>query len=177
MLARKTTRRKDRDGNNIWTAPVIVTIQDQQTRWELEETLRKSKIHPTFHWPKEFLDPLKMLKDEVKRGGIKDDTHYVRIRPVMIEGKWRIRADTKPKDGQGRFTHAATWEVPPIDESNRNEAGSWWRPLSASWAQVVRGTIPAGDRSGGTGGAGGPSGSNPPSGRPSGATASEEMEL
>jgi hypothetical protein len=73
--------------------------------------LRKSKMFTTFHWPKEFLEPMKKLKKELKNGGVDDSTHYTRIRPELKDGKWRIRADTKPKSGEGKFTLKATWPI------------------------------------------------------------------
>ena len=143
VLAKKTTKRTNREGVNIWTAPVVLTIQERAARWEMEDVLRKSKIYPTFHWPKEFLEPLKLLKDEIKRGGVSEATHYIRVRPAQVDNKWRIRADMRPKEGNARFVHCATWEMPPLDEDNRLRAGSWFRPISASWAQVARGARPS----------------------------------
>ena len=98
VLARQTTKRKNFNGDSeIWTAPVVLTIQERAARWDMEDVLRKSKMFPTFHWPKEFLEPMKKLKEELKNGGVDDSTHYTRIRPELKDGKWRIRADTKPK--------------------------------------------------------------------------------
>jgi hypothetical protein len=58
-------------------------------------------MFPTFHWPKEFLEPMKKIKEELKKGGVDDNTHYTRIRRELKDSKWRIRADTKPKSGEG----------------------------------------------------------------------------
>jgi hypothetical protein len=101
VLARQTTKRKNFNGDSeIWTAPVVLTIQERAARWDMEDVLRKSKMFPTFHWSKEFLELMKQLKEELKRGSVDDTTHYTRIRPELKDGKWRIRADTKPKTGE-----------------------------------------------------------------------------
>jgi len=136
VLANKTTKRKRReDGADIWTAPIVLTIQEKQARWEMEDLLRRSKVYPTFHWPKEFLEPMGKMKEELKTR-VDENANYIRIRPVQVEGKWKIRADVKPKEGAGRFAHAATWEVPPLDGQLRGKVNNWYKP---SWAEVVKG--------------------------------------
>ena len=137
VLAKKTVKRKARDdGRDIWTAPIILTMKEQQERWEMEDLLRRNKIYPTFHWPKEFLEPMKKMREELAKQ-VDEESHYTRIRPVQTDGKWRIRADVKPKDGSGRFLHKATWEMPPLDEETRSKVPDWFKPTS--WAGVVRG--------------------------------------
>jgi hypothetical protein len=44
---------------------VVLTIQERAARWKLENVLRKSKMFPTFHWLKEFLEPMKKIKEEL----------------------------------------------------------------------------------------------------------------
>ena len=136
VLARKTAKRKSRATNeDIWTAPVVMTIPEKNERWEMEDLLRRNRIYPTFHWPKDFLDPLKKMREELKKK-VNEDENYIRIRPSDKDGKWRIRADYKPKEGNARFSHAASWEMPPVDESVRNKVKNWFVP---SWADVVSG--------------------------------------
>ena len=136
VLAKKTIKRKAKfTGEEIWTAPVVMTMPERSARWEMEDLLRKNKIFPTFHWPKDFLDPLKKMKEELKKN-VDEDTHYVRIRPAFSDSKWKIRADTKPKEGNGKFAHVASWEMPPADEAVRNKVKNWFVP---SWADVVSG--------------------------------------
>ena len=137
VLARQTTKRKARDdGRDIWTAPIVLTMQEKHARWEMEDLLRRSKVYPTFHWPKEFLGPMKEMRDVLKTK-VDESTTYVRMRPVLTEGKWRIRADVKPKEGMGKFVHKATWEVPPVDSDVRERVPRWAEPIS--WANVVAG--------------------------------------
>jgi hypothetical protein len=142
VLARQTTKRKNFNGDcDIWTAPVVLTIQERAARWELENVLQKSKMFPTFHWPKEFLEPMKKIKEELKNGGVDDTTHYVRIRPEQKDSKWRIRADTKPKTGEGKFSLKATWPIMAADTSIRESDKEWAKP---TWAQVASGARKAG---------------------------------
>ena len=142
VLARQTTKRKNFNGDSeIWTAPVVLTIQERAARWDMEDVLRKSKMFPTFHWPKEFLEPMKKIKEELKKGGVDDNTHYTRIRPEMKDGKWRIRADTKPKSGEGKFTLKATWPIMAADTTIRESDKEWSKP---TWAQVASGARKAG---------------------------------
>jgi len=137
VLARQTSKRKARDdGRDIWTAPIVLTMQEKHARWEMEDLLRRSKIYPTFHWPKEFLGPMKEMREVLKKK-VDESTTYVRMRPAFNEGKWRIRADVKPKEGQGKFVHMATWDVPPIDSDVRERVPRWAEPMS--WASVVAG--------------------------------------
>ena len=143
VLARQTTKRKNFNGDSeIWTAPVVLTIQERAARWDMEDVLRKSKMFPTFHWPKEFLEPMKKLKEELKNGGVDDSTHYTRIRPELKDGKWRIRADTKPKSGEGKFTLRATWPIMAADSNIRESEKEWAKP---TWAQVVSGSRKGGN--------------------------------
>ncbi len=133
VLARQTTKRKNFNGDSeIWTAPVVLTIQERAARWDMEDVLRKSKMFPTFHWPKEFLEPMKRLKEELKKGGVDDATHYTRIRPELKDGKWRIRADTKPKSGEGKF--------------RGRPRGPSWRPTATSVRVRRSGPNPHGPR-------------------------------
>ena len=51
VIARATTKRAYPEGDR-WTAPVLITIPDRETRWEAEDILRSSKCFPSFHWPR-----------------------------------------------------------------------------------------------------------------------------
>ena len=136
VLARKTAKRKAREsGEDIWTAPVVLTIPEKNERWEMEDLLRRNKIFPTFHWPKDFLDPLKKMREELKKK-VDEDSNYIRIRPAYSDGKWKIRADSRPKEGYAKFAHLASWEMPPAEEATRNKVKNWFVP---SWADVASG--------------------------------------
>ena len=44
-----------------------------------------------------------------------DKLNYIRIRPDDRDGRMRIKADVKPKEGQVKFAPKATWAVPAFD--------------------------------------------------------------
>ncbi len=74
----------------------------------MEDLLRRSKIYPTFHWPKEFLAPMKKMREELIKQ-VDEEIHYVRMRrPMQSDGKLRICEEENPKEGPRRFVHKAT---------------------------------------------------------------------
>ncbi len=131
VIARATIKRAYPEGDR-WTAPVLITIPDRETRWETEDILRKSNCFPSFHWPKEMIEPVKILRKAMVDSGISDTTNYIRIRPDDREGKMRIRADIKSKEGKEKFVIKATWAVPTYDVNIR--PAGWSNP---TWANVA----------------------------------------
>jgi anion-transporting ArsA/GET3 family ATPase len=128
-LVRKTTKPT---GKDYYSAPLLFTVQDKNKRWRMEEILRNSKIYPGFHWPQEMMTVLKDYKTVLKDNGVNEETTYVRIRPVERDGKVKIRADTKNKEGSGKFSTRATWDIPPICPEVRKKACDHLKPLWAS---------------------------------------------
>jgi hypothetical protein len=128
-LVRKTTKPT---GKDYYSAPLLFTVQDKNKRWRMKEILRNSKIYPGFHWPQEMMTVLKDYKTVLKDNGVNEDTTYVRIRPVERDGKVKIRADTKNKEGSGKFSTRATWDIPPICPEVRKKACDHLKPLWAS---------------------------------------------
>jgi hypothetical protein len=117
------------DNKEVWTSPVLITIQDRENRWALENVLRSSKVFPGFHWPREMVDNVKIFRQAVKDMGYSDNTHYIRIRPEERDGVWKIRADVKPKEGAGsRFISVASFDIPPLDESLKKHVAGWAKP-------------------------------------------------
>jgi hypothetical protein len=128
VLARQTTKHKIGD-KDIWTAPVLMGFQDRTDKWELEDLLRKSKLFPAYHWPKEMLEPVKQFRKVVRDSGVSEAESYIRIRPAERDGKFRIRAEVKPKEGNGKFTPLATWDIPPLDVNVRQKTPDWDKPV------------------------------------------------
>ena len=128
ILARKTAKQT---GKDYYTAPLLFTVPDKNRRWRMEEILRNSKVFPGFHWPQEMLPVLKGYKTVLKDNGVNEETTYVRIRPNDREGKIRLRADVKGKEGAGRFTVKATWDAPPLCSEIRKKAKDHLMP---TWA-------------------------------------------
>jgi hypothetical protein len=117
-----------REGKTLWTAPVLVTIADRESRWAMENCLRSSKVYPSFHWPREMVDNVKVYRQVVRDMGYSDSTHYIRIRPEERDGIWKIRADAKEKSGNARFVSVASFDIPPFDESLKNSFPGWATP-------------------------------------------------
>jgi len=128
-LVRKTAKPT---GKDHYSAPLLFTVQDKAKRWRMEEILRNSKIYPGFHWPQEMLTVLKDYKTVLKDNGVDDSTTYIRIRPVEREGKVKLRADTKIKEGSGKFSTRATWEAPPLCPEVRKKSRDHLKPIWAS---------------------------------------------
>jgi hypothetical protein len=103
------------EGKEAWTVPVVITAQDKETKWDMEDVLRRSKVFPAFHWPKDLVEPVAELRKMViNQVG---ENHYVRIRPEEREGEgvWRLRADVKGKGNSDRFAPFARWNMPPAN--------------------------------------------------------------
>jgi hypothetical protein len=133
VLAKGTVKRKEQDTDKeIWTAPILLSVDDRENRWELEDILRQSKVYPNFHWSKEMVGLVKDMRNNLKEKF--DDKYFVRIRPEERDGKWRIKADVKPREGNERFKLGATWEIPPMCPEIRRKVPGWATP---TWAQVV----------------------------------------
>jgi hypothetical protein len=128
-LVRKTTKPS---GKNYYTAPLLFTVQDKTKRWRMEEILRSSKIYPGFHWPQEMMPVIKDYKMVLKDNGLNEDTTYIRIRPSERDGKVKLRADLKGKEGNGKFAAKAFWEAPPLCPETRKKARDHLKPTWAS---------------------------------------------
>jgi hypothetical protein len=128
-LVRKTTKT---NGNDFYTAPLLFTVQDKTKRWRMEEILRNSKVFPGFHWPQEIMPVLKEYKTVLKDNGVHEDSTYIRIRPYERDGKVKLRADIKSKEGSGKFSTKASWEAPPLCPEVRKKSKEHLKPIWAS---------------------------------------------
>jgi len=128
-LERKTSKPT---GKDYYTAPLLFTVQDKTKRWRMEEILRNSRIYPGFHWPQEMMPVLKGYTSVLKDNGVNEDCTYVRSRPTERDGKVRLRADVKDKEGVGKFVAKASWEVPPLCPEVRRRAVDHLKPIWAS---------------------------------------------
>jgi hypothetical protein len=128
-LVRKTSKPT---GKDFFTAPLLFTVQDKTKRWRMEEILRNSRIYPGFHWPQEMMPVIKGYKTVLKDGGVNEESTYVRIRPVERDGKVKLRADVKEKEGSAKFVVKATWEAPPLCPEIRKMARDHLKPQWAS---------------------------------------------
>jgi hypothetical protein len=125
-LVRKTVKPTGKEG---YCAPLLFTIQEKQKKWRMEEILRSSRIYPGYHWPQEMMGVLKEYKNVLKEGGVSEEMTYIRIRPNERDGKVKLRADIKPKEGNGRFSAKAMWEAPPLCAEIRKLAKDHLKPV------------------------------------------------
>jgi hypothetical protein len=78
------------DGQEIWTAPVLIRMPKRENRWATENLLRKSKVFPSFNWPKEMVDSVKIFRKEVKEMGYAVNTHYSILACDWRRGRDRV---------------------------------------------------------------------------------------
>jgi hypothetical protein len=110
VLGRKTEGQQ-KGGKTVFTVPILFQCQERKDAEELDRLLRKAGYFPLFHWPREILEFIRKVREEVRKT-TKD--RYISIRPEIVQGKVRIRADSKTKSGSG-FVMKGTWMCPPLD--------------------------------------------------------------
>ena len=116
VLGRETSQTMHQ-GERIHTVPVLLECRNESDKMELEDILRNCQWFNTFHWPVECMPFVKEVRDEVRRMGYEDESHYVRIRPETRDGVLQIRGDVKDKREGAKFRTMAIWDVPPIDRN------------------------------------------------------------
>ena len=141
----KATVRKDGGFGEYYTVPILVSCKDRNDKWDLEGIVRRAGFFPSFHWPQEMLDFVKEARKEVSNLGFTEDTHYIRIRPELYEGKVQIRADVKPKSG-GNFRPKAVWMAPPACKDYWPQVPNMMKPRIIGSLQPVRPTSAAASR-------------------------------
>jgi hypothetical protein len=109
ILGRKTVAVNSR-GKTCHTVPILLECQNKSDAGELEATLRSA-----FHWPQEMVSFVEGVREEVRKMGYRENTHYIRVRPEERGGGVQIRADVKEKNG-GRFQAKAVWQCPPLNK-------------------------------------------------------------
>ena len=116
VLGRETSQTMHQ-GERIHTVPVLLECRNEGDKMELEDILRNCQWFNTFHWPVECMPFVKEVRNEVRRMGYEDESHYVRIRPETRDGVLQIRGDLKEKREGAKFRTLAIWDVPPIDRT------------------------------------------------------------
>jgi hypothetical protein len=101
-------------GGTIYTVPVLLECQGKSDAVDLDQILKDAGYFSTFHWPVEMLEFVKEARQEMRKVGYEERTHYIRIRPEVKGGEVQIRADVKEKNG-GRWHVKAFWQCPPAD--------------------------------------------------------------
>jgi hypothetical protein len=121
ILGKGTTMKETAKGM-IHTVPVLITCGCRNVKDRMEVLMRKAGIGVTFQWPKECMDFVDKIREEVDNMGYDRKEYYTRVRPSMVDGRVFLRADVKKKDG-GRFEWLANWRAPPKDKE-------YWKRIS-----------------------------------------------
>jgi hypothetical protein len=111
----KSTSTKETGKDRIHTVPILITCGCKNAKGRLERIVRKAGLVASFQWPKECMEFVDKIREKVEIMGYGKKEYYTRIRPVLIEGRVRLRVDTKGKEG-GKFAGLAYWRVPPMDK-------------------------------------------------------------
>jgi hypothetical protein len=115
ILGRGTVPGRGSGGKTIYTVPVLLECQSKNDAMELDGILKGAGYFSTFHWPTEMMEFVKEAREEIKKIGYGEGTHFIRIRPEERNGETQIRADVKEKNG-GKWQVKAFWQCPPIEK-------------------------------------------------------------
>jgi hypothetical protein len=137
ILGRSTELRRGRD-RSIYTVPVMLECQDKGDADELDSILRRVGYFCTFHWPKEIIEFVGKVREEVRKQGYDEQEYFVKVRPELRGREVKIRADVKEKNG-GRWQMAAIWQCPPLNRG-------WWDLIQGILKPVVVGKRGRNDR-------------------------------
>ena len=113
ILGRETTRGQ-RDGVTEFYVPTLLQCKDKRDADDMNVILRAAGYFPSFHWPKEMMDFVQGVKEEVKKKGFPEDRHYFRVRPEVRDGEVMIKVDVKSREEGARFSLKGLWTCPPL---------------------------------------------------------------
>jgi hypothetical protein len=103
-------------GRTIYAVPILLECQSKLESGDLDAILKDAGYFSTFHWPSEMMEFVNEARQEMRKAGYEERTHYVRIRPEERGGELSIRADVKEKN-RGRWQAKAFWQCPPMDRN------------------------------------------------------------
>ena len=115
VILGKSTERWERDGEEFFSVPTLFQCRDTRDQEELNGILRAAGYFPSFHWPKEMMEFVGCVREDLKGQGFRPESHFIKIRPEKREGKVLIKAEVKQKSSTGRFILKGLWKCPPID--------------------------------------------------------------
>ncbi len=101
-------------GRTVYTVPVLLECQNKGDAGELDLILKRAGYFSAFHWPQEMVGFVEGVRDEMRKMGYRENSHYIRVRPEERGGGVQIRADVKEKNG-GRWLAKAVWQRPPLN--------------------------------------------------------------
>ncbi len=102
----KGTGDKETEKGSIYTVPVLFTCGCRSVKERLEMLMRKSGLTVAFQWPKECMDFVDKICEEVDKMGYGKKEYYTKGRPEMVEGRAFLKAEVKKKEG-GKFVGVA----------------------------------------------------------------------
>jgi hypothetical protein len=114
VLGKRTVRRTARDDRTEFSVPILFQCRDRRDAEDLDSILRGAGYYPSFHWPREIMDFVGAVREEVRKMGFSDREYFQRIRPEYRDGALQIKAEVKQKEGNGRFQLKGVWGCPPL---------------------------------------------------------------
>ena len=94
--------------------PILLEVGNRMEAEELGEILRKAGYFTGFQWPRETMEFVGGVRDEVRNMGFCESNFFVRVRPEVRGEQVEIRADVKSKSG-GKWQVKGYWKCPPMD--------------------------------------------------------------
>jgi DNA-binding transcriptional MerR regulator len=113
ILGRRTETRTER-GNTYYTVPVLLEVGNRWQAEELGEIIRRAGYFIGFQWPREAMDFIGGVRDEVRAMGFGENNYFVRVRPEVRGEQVEIGAEVKNKSG-GKWQMKGYWKCPPLD--------------------------------------------------------------
>ena len=117
VILGKGTSRRMRDQEVEFSVPTLFQCRDRRDTEELDNIMRTAGYFPSFHWPREMMEFVGGIRQQLFQQGVDDRANYVRVRPEVREGNLAVKAEVKPKTGQGRFTLKGVWQIPPLNRA------------------------------------------------------------
>ena len=114
IILGKTTARWERDGEEAFSVPTLFQCRDGRDLEDLNTILRSAGYFLSFHWPKEMMEFVGGVREEMGKQGFKNDSHFVKIRPERRGGRIMVKAEVRPKTSTGRFVMKGLWHCPPL---------------------------------------------------------------
>jgi hypothetical protein len=113
ILGKRTVRRTVRGNRTEFSVPILFQCRDRRDAEDLDTILRGAGYYPSFHWPREVLEFIGGVKEEVRKQGFSEKDYYYKVRPENRDGTVQIKVEVKPKEG-GRFSLKGIWSCPPL---------------------------------------------------------------
>jgi len=128
VIMGKATSRRLRDSDEEYSVPTLFQCRDRRDLEDLEAIMRTAGYFPSFHWPKEMMEFVGGVRDEVKGRGVDDRANYIRVRPEVRDGTIMVKVDVKPKEGFGKFALKGLWPLPPLNRVLWDDIPELYKP-------------------------------------------------